>query len=96
MIFLREDLRNLLIPSTNPLAHGEATATNLCLILLVLVKSENSREVNAVPLSETISLGGPNICKRKFKHLIASLDPVVFVAKSQINLVNASLLLVCV
>lgn len=61
--FLREDFRNLLILSTKPFAHGAVTATKRCLILREDIKSENSEEVKAVPLSETKNEGLPRSLK---------------------------------
>lgn len=58
---MRELFKNLFIRSTVPFAHGAATTTLRCFTFTLAMKSVNSRAVNAVPLSETNSIGFPKV-----------------------------------
>lgn len=80
IILRKEDLRNLFTRSTKPFAHGAATAIKRCETCLSFRNEVNSCEVKAVPLSETRTYGFPNTSKSCINSLMASLDPVDFVA----------------
>lgn len=84
------DFKNLLTRSTMPFAHGAATATFLCLILLLAQKSVNSLEANPVLLSVTISDGVPKTSITFSICLIVSFEPVDLTANNQVKRVNAS------
>lgn len=71
-----------------PFDHGNATAIFL---LWVFINFSNSRDVKAVPLSDTIFFGLPKEAKIFTKWLITSCVDVVLTGHNQVNLVNVSI-----
>ena len=73
----------IFIRSTNLFVQGAATATNLCLIPLFCINSENSEEVNEVPRSDTKVLGLLKTLKIGIIFSIVSRKLVVFTGPSK-------------
>ena len=74
-----------------PFAHCAATATFRCLIFARATNSENLFDVDAVPRSETSSVGLPKSEKILVKVLIVPFDEVDFTGWTHVKRENESI-----